>query len=92
MSKHQAILYSLAAANFPETEPEKASPGASPEFIDETKEGVRSVLTLIILCDLILGFGLTLALFVILPLLTPLGIAFIVLSLYHFFKKQNKLN
>lgn len=92
MSKQQAILDSIAAANFPETEPEKAFPESSPEFIDETKEGVRSVLALVTLCDLLLWLGLTLALWAIFPLFAPLGIIFIVFSLYNFFKKQKKLD
>jgi hypothetical protein len=88
MSKQQAILDSLADIHCPETEPEKAFP----EFIDETKEGVCSVLTLVTLCDLVLALGLTLTLFAIFPLLAPLGIIFAILSLYNFFQKQKQLN
>jgi hypothetical protein len=92
MSKHQAILESLAAADFPETESKKAVLESSPEFIDETKEGVRSVLALVTLCDLVLALGLTLALFAIFPILAPVGIIWMIFSLYRFFKQQKKLD
>ncbi len=87
MSKQE--FHTLLPAKVTSNEFEEREP--SPEFIDELREGVECFVFLITICDVFLLSIFTIALLVTLPLLSPVGILFIIHRINHYFNNLQKL-
>ena len=87
MSKQE--FHTLSPTKVTSDEFEEREPSA--EFIDELREGVECFVFLITICDVLLLSIFTIALLVTLPVLSPVGILFIIHLINHYFNNLEKL-